>query len=164
MVAKRDGFCRPMFNQNDRQILVRDGRNIIVEQVSILINFLFFNTGGGDKSLSVKCFGKVKIFWNKITNLPRWDAFEREIFSKNICQGKKNLSRNNINLICPTVVVKENSFTYSLKAETIKLEYFSMLTNLIYSVKARASQKVIIFCQSLFKSMILQHPIFPLFD
>jgi hypothetical protein len=89
MVAKRDGFCRPLFNQNDRQILVRDGRNIIVEQVSILINFLFFNNGGGDKSLNVKCFGKEKIFWNKITNLPRWDAFQIEIFTKNICQGRK---------------------------------------------------------------------------
>ncbi len=33
-MAKRDGFCRPIFHDEDRQVVVREGRNIIVEQNS----------------------------------------------------------------------------------------------------------------------------------
>ena len=33
-VARRENFCRPIFNEKDRQISIVDGRNIIVEQIS----------------------------------------------------------------------------------------------------------------------------------
>ncbi len=34
LVAKRDGFCRPIFHDEARHVVVREGRNIIVEQNS----------------------------------------------------------------------------------------------------------------------------------
>ncbi len=75
LVAKRDGFCRPSFNDNieDRQVCVREGRNIIVEQAlsagsQYVANDIEFGDDGKAKLLTGPNMGGKSCYLRQVTN------------------------------------------------------------------------------------------------